>query len=781
MKKLVSVFLVAVLGPSLVLAWLAMRSLRDQEIVVHSQRAVLHQRATDALASDLSTFMDDVRVFFGRLVDDLVIEYGADELTQGFDDIVPARWGQASIGCVVTDDGEILSPSWSSPEPEIQSFLAANGDFLTNRSRAEVYQARAPVGNVIIVEETENPIEMAAAEETLEMADLENAKDAGAKRKAQSSGSIEKAAESDAEMEPYAGSKKGMMIQQKVVVAQDKLRSTYNSRRNSRQQLAEPQIESLEDWSIAGQASSAPPSSATMADAAPRGNAGSQAEMSQAAGGPPSVELGGGQLRAAANPAPAASAPAQFPETPGAPLAQQTQAPGAQPLQQGAMYAPAPKARNVQPFAQVDSGGQYLKLAQVANDVLSENPNAGSFSNLEVNWGDLNQIMGDEPEGAISRFLEDGLHVLLWKRHPAAPGTVFWTELDLGAIRDDLTEIVREAAGAAKDPEVSLVLLDNSSQVVAQTVEGFATDWNRPFVASEVGEILPHWEVAAYLLDPNAVTRSANLAQLTLRILVPVLLIAIGLGAVLIFAEIGREMRLARQKTDFVSNVSHELKTPLTSIRMFSDLLSTESPVEKEKRTEYSGIISREAGRLTRLINNLLDFSRMERGERKYEFEPLNAISLAEETVENYRHQIESDGFQLNFHHMNGGNIPIRGDRDSLSQVLLNLLSNAEKYGGDTDTIDVEVAVEDQTTGKVAEIRVLDRGPGVSRKNSGRIFDKFFRADDSLSSGIEGSGLGLTLARQIAREHGGDVIYRPRDGGGSCFAMTVPVRNGDHQ
>ena len=195
------------------------------------------------------------------------------------------------------------------------------------------------------------------------------------------------------------------------------------------------------------------------------------------------------------------------------------------------------------------------------------------------------------------------------------------------------------------------------------------------------------------------------------------------------------------------------------------------------KRTEYSGIISREAGRLTRLINNLLDFSRMERGEKKYDFEDLNAVSLAQETVENYRHQIESDGFGLNFHNLNGDGIPINGDRDSLSQVLLNLLSNAEKYGGDTQAIDVEVGMEYQGGKDLAEIRVLDRGPGVSRKHCAKIFDKFFRADDSLSSGIEGSGLGLTLARQIAREHGGDVVYRPRDGGGSCFALTLPVKN----
>jgi signal transduction histidine kinase len=379
--------------------------------------------------------------------------------------------------------------------------------------------------------------------------------------------------------------------------------------------------------------------------------------------------------------------------------------------------------------------------------------------------------MGNDPEGAISRFLEDGLHVLLWRRHPEIPGTVLWTELDLDVIKSDFAGIVRQVGDANPNPEISLVLLDNNSQVVAQTVPGFSADWRKPFVASEVGEILPHWEVAAYLLDPDAVNRSANLAKLMLRLLVPGLLIAIGLGAVLIFFEIGREMRLARQKTDFVSNVSHELKTPLTSIRMFSDLLSTPREVEPTKRTEYSGIISREAARLTRLINNLLDFSRLERNEKQYHFEDLDAVSLARETVDNYRHQFEADGIALHFHDLAGGPVPIRGDRDSLSQVILNLLSNAEKYGGPGGEIDVEVSAG----GDSAEIRILDRGTGIARKHAAKVFEKFFRVDDSLSSGIEGSGLGLTLARQIARSHGGDVTYRPRDGGGSCFALELPV------
>jgi len=113
----------------------------------------------------------------------------------------------------------------------------------------------------------------------------------------------------------------------------------------------------------------------------------------------------------------------------------------------------------------------------------------------------------------------------------------------------------------------------------------------------------------------------------------------------------------------------------------------------------------------------------------------------------------------------------VDGDRDALAQVLLNLVSNAEKYGGEAKEISVEIG---PVEGK-AEVRVMDRGPGVGRKNQERIFKKFYRADDSLASGIQGSGLGLSLARQIARSHRGDVVYRSREGGGSCFVLVVPL------
>jgi signal transduction histidine kinase len=203
---------------------------------------------------------------------------------------------------------------------------------------------------------------------------------------------------------------------------------------------------------------------------------------------------------------------------------------------------------------------------------------------------------------------------------------------------------------------------------------------------------------------------------------------------------------------------------------MFSELLAEGRVQEEPKRRRYLNIITAETARLTRLINNVLDFARIERGEKKYEFKPCDLMSVASETVEAYRPHLESNGFELRCE------LPeepacVNGDRDALAQVVVNLISNAEKYSGEKK----EIAVIVQRNSEFVEVRVEDRGLGVPDGCDEKIFEQFYRAHDSLASGIQGSGLGLTLARQIARAHGGDVVYAPREGGGSCFSLRLPM------
>jgi signal transduction histidine kinase len=294
-------------------------------------------------------------------------------------------------------------------------------------------------------------------------------------------------------------------------------------------------------------------------------------------------------------------------------------------------------------------------------------------------------------------------------------------------------------------------------------------EWKHPLVAAEIGEALPHWEVAVYLLDPARSGRSASTLKLTLGLLIALLVLAIAIGSWLIVADLNRQLRLARQKTDFVSNVSHELKTPLTSIRMFTEMLAEDRVQDESKRRHFLGIITAETARLTRLINNVLDFARLERGEKKYQSVPFDLAALVCETVESYRPHLETLDFSLRAQ-LPSEPLTFQGDRDAIAQVLVNLLSNAEKYSGEHKGIEITLESDASTI----KVRVSDHGLGVPSGCEEKIFDQFYRAHDSLGSGIQGSGLGLTLARQIARAHGGDVIFERRDGGGSCFVLKLP-------
>src|SRR5262249_24579749 len=191
-------------------------------------------------------------------------------------------------------------------------------------------------------------------------------------------------------------------------------------------------------------------------------------------------------------------------------------------------------------------------------------------------------------------------------------------------------------------------------------------------------------------LDPAKLTRSAHTLKLTLGAVIALLVLAIGVGSWLIVSDLNRQLTLARQKTDFVSNVSHELKTPLTAIRMFSELLAEGRVVDPVKQRSYLSIITAETARLSRLINNVLDFARIERGEKKYHFQTCDLNNLLRDTTETYRPHLEANGFQFTCE-LPESPLIVNGDRDALAQVIVNLLSNAEKYSDSHKEISVRL------------------------------------------------------------------------------------------
>ncbi len=247
-------------------------------------------------------------------------------------------------------------------------------------------------------------------------------------------------------------------------------------------------------------------------------------------------------------------------------------------------------------------------------------------------------------------------------------------------------------------------------------------------------------------------------------------LLAGGLG--LTYRNVSKEMALAKLKSDFVSNVSHELRTPLSLIRLYAETLEMGRMVSPDKYQEYYQIIRKESERLTALINNILDFSRIEAGRKEYDFRETDVSELVRNTLESYKYQIEQQGFA--FEEKIEPVPPMRVDREALARSLVNLVNNALKYSQDRKFIGVNLY---RKNGSV-KLEVVDHGIGIPSQEQDRIFEKFYRVGDPLVHNTKGSGLGLSLVRHIVNAHGGDVSVDSTPGEGSTFTITLPVERG---
>jgi signal transduction histidine kinase len=243
-------------------------------------------------------------------------------------------------------------------------------------------------------------------------------------------------------------------------------------------------------------------------------------------------------------------------------------------------------------------------------------------------------------------------------------------------------------------------------------------------------------------------------------------------GLILTHRNVAKEMALARLKSDFVSNVSHELRTPLSLIRLYAETLELGRITSPDKTQEYYGIIRKESERLTALINNILDFSRIEAGRKEYDFRETDLRELVHNTLESYRYQIEQSGFT--YEEKIGDVPPLRVDREAMARSLLNLVNNSLKYSQDRKFIGVNLF---RDNGSV-KLEVVDHGIGIPQPEQEKIFEKFYRVGDPLVHNTKGSGLGLSLVRHIAQAHGGDVAVESAPGRGSRFTITLPVNGG---
>jgi signal transduction histidine kinase len=318
--------------------------------------------------------------------------------------------------------------------------------------------------------------------------------------------------------------------------------------------------------------------------------------------------------------------------------------------------------------------------------------------------------------------------------------------------------------------DLAVTVRDDRDRVILGSVE---PDTSGESVSRTLPFVFKDWTVALHSprSSPEQWARANFAFNITLSALLALALMG---GIALALRAADRAVRLSEMKSDFVSNVSHELRTPLASIRVFAELLRlgrVETPV---KVREYGDYIETESRRLSRLIENILDFARIESGRKTYRFETTDLREVVAATLKSFEVHLKHGGFRIACEVPAGPLPPIAVDADAIGQALHNLLDNAIKYSGECREITVRLRRE----GEELVIAVEDRGIGIPKDEQRRIFDRFHRVGTGLVHEVKGSGLGLAIVDHIVRVHGGRIAVESEPGRGSTFSIRLPLRPG---
>jgi signal transduction histidine kinase len=293
-------------------------------------------------------------------------------------------------------------------------------------------------------------------------------------------------------------------------------------------------------------------------------------------------------------------------------------------------------------------------------------------------------------------------------------------------------------------------------------------DASRPF-----SFVFTDWRIGVRggAMTPEQWARSSFLFNLGLSLLAGVLLTG---GLVLALRTASYEMKLSRMKSDFVSNVSHELRTPLASIRVFGELLRLGRVRAPEKVQEYGEYIETESRRLTRLIENILDFAKIEAGQKTYSYEIADVGEVLDASLRTFAVRLRHEGFALTRERAEGEDLRARVDRAALGQAFHNLLDNAVNYSGEARRIDVSAGREKDGI----FVSVRDFGIGIPSDEQEKIFERFHRVGTGLVHEVRGSGLGLSIVHHVLAAHGGRVTVASEPGRGSTFSIRLPAWDG---
>ncbi|MBC8180705.1 hypothetical protein H8E88_06225 [candidate division KSB1 bacterium] len=311
-------------------------------------------------------------------------------------------------------------------------------------------------------------------------------------------------------------------------------------------------------------------------------------------------------------------------------------------------------------------------------------------------------------------------------------------------------------------------VLDNDGNVILQPK---SSEPGKKTVTINLANNFPPWSIELYQKDAKLFEQILNLRRSIYFYILILVAGILGCGLVLTSYSINREIELAQLKSDFVSTISHDLRSPLTSIRQMAEMLKTGRVPTNKRRQKYYEVIVDQSEKLSLLINNILDSSKMEEKKRGFDFEVVNFRKLLFDILSIIKQRVQHEGYTLKTE-IDKSLPEIEVDRSAVSQVIANLVDNAIKFSNENKKINVRSFAESD----YVVVEIQDFGIGIKKDDINKIFNRFYRSgDESVRSRIKGSGLGLTLVKQIIDAHRGQVFVESAVGRGSTFKIKIPI------
>lgn len=341
--------------------------------------------------------------------------------------------------------------------------------------------------------------------------------------------------------------------------------------------------------------------------------------------------------------------------------------------------------------------------------------------------------------------------------------------LSEGFVRDDLVARSIAEASSGHDADSALAMAITISDDNQRVLYSNGAPQDGHLLESNFDPPFSSWRAAVGLKNTNLdyLARNSFLHSAGATVLVLMLLLT---GIALTIRATDREARLAQAKSNFVANVSHELKTPLSLLSLFSEILELGLVKNEEKKIEYYQVMRHETRRLNKMIDNILDFSKIEAGRKTYNFADSDMAELIENVLSSYRYQIDNSGFDVQTN-MQPDLPSVSIDREAMTQAISNLLDNAIKYSREVK----QLSITTKTVGPDLSLEIADRGIGIPRAEQVKIFEKFYRVGNGLVHDVKGSGLGLSLVKHIIEAHKGTISVESDVGKGSRFTILLPI------